>query len=1106
MPDGQVKAIELQGIVRNRTKIGVQDGQAEDLLNLRFVNGAWRTSGNGRQIEFQMGASGVLSYSQLYVHTNIYRHLLGVYTDTTTNVSTLYWFADIESDGVTFTPLATPVALTTVHGDLWISQTGHLLTVIDGADDFEYFVFKTGTNEYVSVNMDSNGKPDSRKLYPFGEIHFNLLSGDTEDYMYSETDDEQYIVNDPTDINVNDSPACIPKSTESTTHAAAQIWHAQMLQVYHKATEDNRFTSPFLIVAALKLYDGSYAFATQPVLLNPRENMSDTFWGYGNMRNAQYINLLRTIEFSDGRYAGTTSTCYDASGYGAHAGITHNETLGKYICEKLAQSNNDPYPVFTSGCSTGTLFGGFELSPMVYRTDRNSMQSTVLGSDIALSIKDLSIFLENKDIFTGLAIFITPQSFLFDMSEEGYKEGVVIYSSERLHGPDEYGFTVVSNASYFPRHRAKSEVIYDLFHSPFYLLREYSINELNTLKNTIKVDLTEQQFKNVLLNITAQPRLDYESTARATYIPKASYMYNGRLHIANYKAYPYYGYPIDLFHLHDHSVQYDAGSWFPADEDGKRVLPDLVPYHDDYLQHPRSIFKFYETGASVSEEGYVSLCRQRNLVYACVKVIIDSSQGEKVVVRYIPPYTRYNSVNGRADFIESLNPLLSYPDARAKKMCVYVMCATTTYGGQVKSWYGEFDLNPHPYLNIAYYIASDLKPISLSSDTITINSFMDSGYNTYADAEHPMRPTKVPDMSNIEEHFPNGLKVSKTNNPLFFPVENAYQVGSAEILALMSNAIAVGTGQTGDAPLYVFCRDGIYALFVSSSGEMTYTNSRVIARDVCNNPRSVTPTDQGVVFTTDRGLMMIAGEQVQEIGEPAEGDVFRFWDSTSVDYIKTAKGAMSFVAQLPPATLCDGTDFLTFLTGAIVNYNHNERELMISNPQKNYSYILDREGNWSRRDYTAAQYVNNYPTSYRVSSDGHFYKVDEEGTNNTPLEQRKEADNKFFYISNVTKLDSIGFKRAQRFVLRGQFETIPVPSGTVPNYIGCYVFGSYDGRKWGLLGIYEKTGSFTDIGCTIERTDMRFFRVCLAGQVTGKSRIDYMEISSTASVLGAKIR
>ncbi len=406
---------------------------------------------------------------------------------------------------------------------------------------------------------------------------------------------------------------------------------------------------------------------------------------------------------------------------------------------------------------------------------------------------------------------------------------------------------------------------------------------------------------------------------------------------------------------------------------------------------------------------------------AYVEVVRDTDDGEQKVCRYIP-FTPKKSINGYADFIETLDPLLTFPDSSAKKM------------------------------------------------------------------------------TNTTESYPNGLKVSATSNPMYFPVENTYQVGSAEIVAMMSNAVAVGTGQTGSAPLYVFCKDGIYAMFVDETGEMTYTNSRIIARDVCNNARSVTPIDTGVVFTTDRGLMAIAGSEVQELGQPVEGDVFDITD-TADKAKKIMYNAFSLkkIANLP-ASLLDNVDFLTFLKGSIINYNHNERELMVSNNEKDgngnrkyeYTYILDREGQWSRRDIAADEYLNNFPTSYRVEGKK-FYKVDKDLNDSS-------TDNRMFALSQVIKLDSIGFKEVHRIVVRGYFET------DTSAHIGLYIFGSYDGRQWALIGGNEKSDKFTDIGCKVAHTDIRFLRVCLAGQLSGKSRIDYMEISSTPSMLNSKIR
>lgn len=1045
MADGNVTAIELKGITRNRTKIGVEDGQAEDLINLRFVDGSWRTSGNGRQIQnFTMGQT----YSQLYIHTNGYRHLLGVYN------GTLYWFADIATDGVTFTALNEPVPLTTVYGDIWITQTGHLLTVIDEHDDFEHLIFKTGTEEYSVIKVDVNGQPSDRSLFPFGQAHFNYMTDESSNYKHTVTDSSQYVVNDASDIHHQNSPACVPKTDEATTKAAAQIWHAQMLQAFNKALEANQFTAPFLAIVAVKLYDGSYAYASQPALIIPRQKIFYDTYEYGNIHNAIEYDPLESPYYE---------TLFPVHGVGAD-GLLHDiyyEDTLPFVTRK-----NYLYPVYTSGASSVTIsFAATYLG-------KNFMQSVVRGADLLLSIEDIQTILTNRDVFTGIGIFITAQSYQYRMAADQYKNGVVYFASLN-HSSDG---TVSSWVSYKPPIRRMDERVYDLMHSPFYLLRDYNASELEELQSGVKVDLSGVEYKYVLKNLTAQKTLSYEAMVRNTYLPKVSYMYNNRLHIANYLAYSFFGYPIDFFQLHNHSLKVQDGLWY------KGVLRNLEDNHDEDFQ--------YET----TENDFISSIPEGLEYFAYIQVVIETTTaGEQKVVRYIAPYDHSTAVNGRADFIESLNPLLTYPDSRAKKMKIVLYKGT--YGNRLV-YQKEFDLKPHPYLNLAYHIDPDLAPIAFSISDMRFD-----------------RSLEVPTIENAEESFPNCLKVSKTNNPMFFPVENAYQVGSSEILALCSNAIAVGTGQTGAAPLYVFCADGIYALFVDSSGQMAYTNARVIARDVVNNRRSVTPTDQGVVFTTDRGIMSIAGEQVQEIGSPAEGDVLQFWNNTKVDFMADMKGALRFVAAYPEL-ICDTTDFLTYLKdGAIVNYNHNEHELIISNPTKvldanetsvhkyPYSYVMDRDGNWSRRDFTADEYVNNYPTSYRLSN-GVFYKVDEEGNDSTPLDERKEADNKFFYVSREIKLGSIGFKCAHRFVVRGYFET----TNNGANAVGCYIYGSYDGRKYSRLGRNERKGKFTNIGCLVERTDMRFFRICLAGQVTGKTRIDYMEISSQPSVLNTKIR
>lgn len=1075
-------AIELRGIVRNATKIGVEDGQAEDLINLRFRDGSWRASGDGRCV-FSMAETGFV-YSQLYIHTNGYRHLLGV------RDGKLWWFADIDDDGVTFTALEEPVEMTSVSGDVWITQTGHLLTVIDEADDFEHFVFKTGDKRYVVVNMDVNGKATDRSLYPFGQVHFNL---------YEPSDDEEY--------------AHIKENSDAGwDNATLQMAHADMLEMFAEATKKNQFTKPFLAVIACRLYDGSHAFASQPVLMFPRDISA---------KSKAYNRVVGSIDGS-GTYSISSSSVQTFTDEQAkEIGFIYRQNSGPCLTDRdssgngVGQKSNNPitfanHDAFLKGCAAKPALVRYYLTQQANTIDTDvvtpllkdslpvysggivlsygytvvpyKLTTCVYGSDLVLSIENTGLI--DGDVIVGIDVFITNPVDVIDLSAESYKESVhydktktdeqnllnlnnrSISTHYMLSGGSSSSDVESNIAAYIPQKNSDKKILYDLLHSPFYLLKSYTKLDFPELVSNPVINLSTPDCEGLLENIVQQKTLDTEAFSRTTYLPKVSYMYNGRLHIAKYKTHPFIGYPIDLFHLHNHSVKVQDGEWF------KGALPNLADNNDAYLQYPKAQYPFIADAA--------------NKCFACIEVEIDTAQGLQKVVRYIEPYSLPSPAEQYiADFIEDLNPLLTYPDARAKKMTIYII-----KGGvwdDIQDIYtapiigkGEFDLKPHPYLNIAYYIDPDLKPIKLS-DFISIGNRMD-----------------VPEMQNAEEYFPNGLKVSKTDNPMFFPVENTYRIGSAEIVALCSNTIAVGTGQTGAAPLYVFCKDGVYALFVDSSGQMTYSNARAIARDVCNNARSVTPIDAGVVFTTDRGLMLIAGEQVEELGAPAEGDVLHYADSDSAEYIAVAQGALSRIASMPDS-ICDDTDFLTYLSGSIIGYNHNERELLVSNIGKGYSYVMDRRGNWSRRSNSADEYVTNYPTLYRLC-ERELYKVDEEGDGHTSLEKRKESDNSVFYLSRAIKLGSIGFKRGYRFVVRGYFETMS--SG----YMGCYVLGSYDSRRWALLGWQERSGSFTDIGCRVEHSEVRFFRVCLAGKLGGKSRIDYMEISSTPSILNTKIR
>ena len=1086
------KAIEIKGIVRNQTKIGVQDGQCDDLVNLKFKDGSWRVSADGKvMLDADSGMPfNTYGYTQLYVHTNVYHHLLGVKN------GKLWWFANIDVDNESFTfvkdanGLPAPIEICDVQGDVTIVQNGHLLTII-GSDksSANYAIFKSGTNEYKELKVNPNGGKTDRELYPFGRVHLNLNCESKEFTVEDKEGKNGYILLDADGtLNGNESGALCPQGGEDTerTLIAKQLWHSQMLEAFKKAQDDNAFTRPILALVALKMYDGSYIYASEPILLNPRERLtkytSATIADYGNeSTSAKDITFQR-----QGAKIGTSTEQWEGTGHVKYTSYKVDVTelcyssAGKYKTNKV--------PVYISGASSARYRNADNslFSPSYAR--KAPMVSSVYGSSLIMTLGDISTIIDNNDVFVGVSIFITKEVDIYKMAANDYKDGSIKIESGNNKGSGyvdgaKEGVTIWGNIMYKPAVRADEEIIYDLMHSPFYLLREFNINELKTMSNTsIEVDLSGVEYKGVLSNIEQQPILDAEAFDRKDFFPKTAYQYNAKLHIGNYKSNQFHGYPIDCFHLSNHNVKIKGDSYAVGG-----ALPNLEEGLD--VQYTRNKMYFAQSAESHHSDEqiaeYIGDAKEHKTFFAAITTTIETQQGDQKVVRYIEPYdsnyTNAGELGLPASFIESLGSLLVFPDYRATKMLVEIV---QLYEGKVTKYYKTFVLKPHQYLNVSYYIDSELKPINIY-DFNKVNI----GLGDFSSGHSNIDDFVAPNESNDTEEYPNGLKVSMTNNPFVFPNASTYQVGSSEIVALMSNAVAVGTGQTGAAPLYVFCKDGVYALIVDSTGEMTYTNARIIARDVCNNPKSVTPIDNGVVFTTDRGLMSIAGSEVIELGAAAEGDVFDITDTSD-----KAKNIMFNAFKMDklgalPQELLDNVDFLTYIKGAIINYDHNDRELMVSNPYYDYTYIVDRNGQWSRRDFKAVEYVNNYPTSYRVKDDN-LYKVDVE----------ENVRGNCYMLSNVIKLGTIAFKQAYRLVVRGYFETNTNTS------LGCYVFGSYDGRKWALLGGNEKQGKFTDIGCNISHTDVKFLRICVSGQLSSSSRIDFVEIEADGSVLNNKLR
>lgn len=496
---------------------------------------------------------------------------------------------------------------------------------------------------------------------------------------------------------------------------------------------------------------------------------------------------------------------------------------------------------------------------------------------------------------------------------------------------------------------------------------------------------------------------------------KSSYVYNGRLHLANIKNILFKGFGAEL-----------------------ALSPDYISYN-----------------------GYIL---SSSIMKAKIYTFINTESGEKVSL-----------FDGNT--INPLNPLFCYPDYRASKAIIYALLGSGN--GSIVYKRLEMTLSKGS-LNLAYFLGWDyeydrLAPIDLlKGSTITEAEFNNPNIA----------------INNIEDS-PNKLKVSELNNPFSFPAEQTYTVSNKEIVGMASATSALSSGQFGQFPLYVFSSDGVYALSLGT-GNITYSGSHPVSRDVCVNMESIISTDNAVTFASDAGIMLLSGSEVRKISEKIEGYLPSCINSSPVI------GKILNIPKLSPSSI----EFRDYIKDCKTCYIYEEKEIVISNKNFSYSYAYNMQSHeWHKLSVQIEGYINAYPKSLAITTDG-------SGTALYNLYNPHRAINEIAIITRPMKLGSLTYKRILQSALRGivkpslsdvYFRGEPVQFRNedveIFSQAGFYILGSNDAEHFSLIAGTEKLKDIRDLITKMNKTKAyKYFIFCLVGGVRTDVAINYIEV------------
>lgn len=364
---------------------------------------------------------------------------------------------------------------------------------------------------------------------------------------------------------------------------------------------------------------------------------------------------------------------------------------------------------------------------------------------------------------------------------------------------------------------------------------------------------------------------------------------------------------------------------------------------------------------------------------------------------------------------------LFYPDANAK--FAYVKHMGNTY---------ELKLTPHDLLNGAYWLGDITKqdatpaPMSGSAPTPTGGAFKQE----------------------------NKVYTSVVNNPFVFEPTGINTVGTGTILGICTAAKPLSEGQFGQFPLYCFTTEGVWALETSSTG--SYIARQPITRDVCTNPDSITQLDDAVLFTSDRGIMLLSGSTCQCISDDINTDSpASLSDLPGLQQLLTSE-QLSVPSLLP---------FSQFLDGCRMIYDYTHQRIIVYNTSKDYAYVYSlKDHKWSTMPTSIDYGVNSYPEALAVTDDGMLVDLSKDGNVTTGV--------KGIIITRPIKLEPDILKTWDTVIQRGYFNYLDSSRSVKP--IRTILYGSRDLFHWHL--VYSSTDHYLR---GFRGTPYKFFRIVL---------------------------
>lgn len=403
-----------------------------------------------------------------------------------------------------------------------ITQLGNILNIID-SQSIKYIFWVE--DQYKIINTDFGGLQTDSVLGPVkvdlkvdgitNEDGYQLLRTYRDESVFSYSSLSQANSNENIKLRCDVASALLQKA----------------INIEHKL---GNITGFIQAISAYELFDGSYIFSSNPILLNQAFD-----------KNTRYQNL--SVDSSILDYINNKGVFYGSYGSWLPTNIEYNYSEHGYETEKVWKNG-------------GTYANGIEttIMPSQIVSFEKQITTSVQGTKLAATISsnrlkfkiNTNISSDYELLIKSISIFISPQVNQYDISETSVVSEIYVGNSG---GFDEYYQNIIGKP------KTNAEIIKELSdNQQFYKVHEISFDDLQTItpETWIEIDLKNKLGENLVM----QEELPVDNFTHHSILPEKQLVYNSKIHVMDYKQELFHGWPILYFDAIQGTGQFQTGT------------------------------------------------------------------------------------------------------------------------------------------------------------------------------------------------------------------------------------------------------------------------------------------------------------------------------------------------------------------------------------------------------------------------------------------------------------------------------------------------------------------------------------------------------------------